>query len=155
MKSLINNLRLVGAFFFVVSLGYLYIAQSIPLDFWSEQEPFNARSLPYLIGTSCTVVSILLMVLPSPTFKWGELRELNYVPALLLLGLMSGYGLLIDVFGFLISTTVLLAVGFVILGERKPLRIGMISIGTTALFWVVMDLLGIYLSPGELYLGWS
>ncbi|MFT5012621.1 MAG: putative tricarboxylic transport membrane protein [Patiriisocius sp.] len=155
MKSLINNLRLVGAFFFVVSFGYLYTAQSIPLDFWSEQEPFNARSLPYLIGISCAVVSILLMVLPSPKFEWEELRELNYLPALLLLGLMSSYGLLIDILGFVISTTALLTVGFVILGERNPLRIGLISIGTTALFWAIMDLLGIYLSPGELYLGWS
>lgn len=155
MKSLINNFRLVGAFFFVVSLGYLYTAQSIPLDFWSEQEPFNARPLPYLIGISCAVVSILMIVLPSPNFEWGELRTLHYLPAVLLLGLMSSYGLFIDILGFLISTTVLLAAGFVILGERRPLRIAMISMGTIALFWVIMDLLGIYLNPGELYLGWS
>tara|TARA_R110002072_G_scaffold113986_4_gene243884 strand:- start:4257 stop:4754 length:498 start_codon:yes stop_codon:yes gene_type:complete len=152
MKPVINNLRLVGGFFFILSLAYLYTAQGIPLDYWGEQEPFNARSLPYLLGVGCAIVSLLLVVLPSPGFDWSEFRQLNYLPAILLLALLSLYGLVINLVGFFVATTVLLAAGFLVLGEQRPWRIALISVGVSASFWLIMDLLGIYLSPGELFL---
>lgn len=155
MKSWLNNLRVVGLFFLLASLGYLWTAQSIPLDFWSEQEPFNARSLPYLIGTACVFVSLLLLALPSPSFDWSLLRGLNIGPAVMMLALLSTYGFMIDKLGFLFSTFCLLAAGFFLLGERRPLRIISIAAGVTGIFWVIMDLLGIYLNPGDLFLDWS
>ncbi|MFT5561277.1 MAG: putative tricarboxylic transport membrane protein [Candidatus Azotimanducaceae bacterium] len=155
MRPWLNNLRVVGIFFLLVSLGYLWSAQSIPLDFWSEQEAFNARSLPYLIGIACVIISLLMLVLPSPTFDWSQLRELNFVPATMMLALLSAYGFMLDKMGFLFSTFCLLAAGFLLLGERRPLRILLVAAGVTGIFWLIMDLLGIYLNPGDLFLDWS
>jgi len=155
MKPWLTNLRIVGIFFLLVSLGYLWTAQTIPLDFWSEQEPFNARSLPYLIGMACVIVSLLMLILPSPTFDWAQLLELNIVPAVIMLALLSTYGFMIDKLGFLFSTFCLLASGFLLLGERRPLRILLVAAGVTGTFWFIMDLLGIYLNPGDLFLDWS
>ena len=155
MKLWLNNLRVVGLFFLLVSLGYLWTAQSIPLDFWSEQEAFNARSLPYLIGAACVVISLLMLILPSPTFDYSQLRELNIVAAVMMLALLSTYGFMIDKLGFLFCTFCLLASGFFLLGERRPLRIMLVAAGVTGSFWLIMDLLGIYLNPGDLFLDGS
>ena len=151
MLKIITNQRLVGVAFIVISSAYLWFIQDIPLDFWSESEPFNARTMPYLFGYAGLGTAVLLILAPSEFFDWQKLKGLEYVRALYLLTLLAAYGWCIDYLGFITSSIALLAGGFIILGERRPIPILLAAIGLSLSFYFGLDLLGIYLSPGELW----
>lgn len=146
----INNSRVGGVLFLIVSCLYGYFANDIPLDFWSQQETFNARSMPRLIAAAGIVSSILLIVAPSPRTDWPIVARQHWAPAVLLLALMAAYGFLIEPFGFIVSTTAFLFAAFAVLGERRPLRMLMVALPLAAGFWFLMDSLGIYLEAGTL-----
>lgn len=152
MSSWFNNIRVVACCFLILAAGYLWTTQFIPLDFWSESEPFNARSMPYLIGWACVLISLLMIVLPSKAFSWSNLNDLQVLPALGLFLLLACYGFAIEHLGFVESTIAFLVTGFFVLGERRWLAIALVSIAVAGGFWLLMDLLGIYLNPGEWFL---
>jgi putative tricarboxylic transport membrane protein len=152
MSRWFNNVRAVAASFLLLCAGYVWTAQSIPLDFWSETEPFNARSMPYLIGWTGIAVSLLMLLAPSRSFDWSGLKQLNVMPAVILFLLLATYGFAIERLGFVGSTILLLVLGFVVLGERRPMLISLMAVAMAAGFWLLMDLLGIYLNPGEWFL---
>ena len=150
-----NNSRIIGSTFLLLFCAYGYFTTDIPLDFWSEEELFNARSLPYAIAVAGASIGFLLVILPSPTTEWREWLALDWVPAVLLLVVMSLYGLVFEYLGFILSTLLFLLVSYAILGER---RIGWMLVASVPLvvgFWFLMDFLGIYLDPGELMFLWS
>jgi putative tricarboxylic transport membrane protein len=61
------------------------------------------------------------------------------------------YGWLFTPLGFVIATTLFLAAGFLILGERRILVLSVLPPLFTVLFWAVMSRgLGLYLAPGLL-----
>ena len=151
MTNLITNQRFVGLLLLLLSGAYLWFIQDIPLDFWSETEPFNARTMPYLYGYAGLIVASLLIITPSSTFDWSRLKNLSYFPAICLLLLLTAYGWCIEYLGFITSTTLLLSVGFLLLGERRFLAIVLVALGLSFVFYFGMDLLDIYLSPGELW----
>ncbi|MCB1692935.1 MAG: tripartite tricarboxylate transporter TctB family protein [Pseudomonadales bacterium] len=144
--------RIGGVLFLVLCLGYGYYAGEIQLDFFSQQEPFNARSMPQMIAVAGIVISILLIVTPSTRTDWAFLKDLNWKPALLLLALMALYGAVFDYLGYAIATVLFLVAAFIVLGERRPTRMLLVSIPVTFGFWGLMYLLGISLSPGALIL---
>jgi len=133
----------------VISLSYGWGASLITLDFWSEQEAFNARSLPYGLSVSGIIISLLLILTPDDRPQWQMLGQLNWRPALLLLGLLTIYSIIFEWLGYFLATVLFLGGGFWILGQRKIHQNLMIAVPVTGIFWVVMDLLGIYLAPGE------
>lgn len=151
MARLITNQRLVGLFFAIISGLYIYYTSDIPLDFWSESEPFNARTMPYLYGYTGVVLSALLIIAPSPEFNWAELKQLRVLPAAGLLALIIAYSASIEFFGFIVSTFALLIAGFAILGERRFVPMILVALGLSLGFYFGLDLLDIYLSPGELW----
>jgi|TARA_B100002003_G_scaffold29528_2_gene24342 putative tricarboxylic transport membrane protein len=153
MIVFINNTRLVGLLFLLLSGAYVYFAGEIPLDFWSEDEVFNARSMPYLIGAGAMVCSLLLILLPSAEFKWRELQNLNWQPLYFILPLISLYGYTLEILGFIVASCLLLFIAFGMLGERRWLRMTGIAAGLVLMFWLLLDSLGIYLAPGALF--WS
>lgn len=86
---------------------------------------------------------------PDPTdINWRRLHEYNLGQALLLLGLMVVYALALRPAGFLLSTTVFLVGGSVILGERRWLVMLPVAIGAAVFVWyLVQEVLGIFLRP--------
>ncbi len=146
-----NNSRIVALFFLVIFVVYGYLTTSIPLDFWSEEDVFNARSLPYLVSGSGILICALLLLVPSPSTDWDALRGLRWGPAILLLIAMSLYGTLIEFLGFIAATLLFLVGSYLILGERRPLAMILASIPLVLGFWWLMHFLGIYLNPGELF----
>ena len=151
MLNLINNQRLVGFAFLILSGLYVWFIQDIPLDFWSETEPFNARSMPRFYGYAGLAVASALIFLPSDTFDWHQLRKLNYLPALILLALLTVYGWCIEYVGFIAATTCLLFLGFLTLGERRIGLMLLVSVLVSATFYFGLGLLDIYLNPGEIW----
>jgi putative tricarboxylic transport membrane protein len=68
--------------------------------------------------------------------------------ALLLLGLMTAYALCLRPVGFLISTVSFLILGSFILGERKwHIMIPVAAVATLIVWYLVQQVLGIYLRP--------
>jgi putative tricarboxylic transport membrane protein len=146
-----NNSRVGGVLFLILSVLYGYYANDIPLDFWSEQEAFNARSMPRIIAGAGIVTSILLIMLPSGRTDWTLMSRQHWLPTAALLVLMSIYGLILEPLGFALSTTLFLCAAFGVLGERNPVRMLAVSIPMALGFWLLMDSLGIYLGPGTVF----
>lgn len=88
------------------------------------------------------------------TINYRRLHEYNLGQALMLLGLMVAYALLLRPAGFLASTTLFIFLGSAILGERR--WIAMILSGTIAsgvVWYLVQEVLGIFLRPFPAFLG--
>ena len=61
---------------------------------------------------------------------------------------MSAYGLSLRPAGFLLSTFIFLAAGFVLLGERRWLPTSLVAAGVSVGFWFLMNhVLGVYVAP--------
>ncbi len=92
---------------------------------------------------------------PSATdINYRRLQDYKLGQALMLLGLMVIYALMLRPAGFLISTTVFLVAGSAILGERKwHIMIPVAMLATGCVWYLVQELLGIFLRPFPFFLG--
>jgi len=165
-NPLINNIysKSSSIILLIIALGYGYLAQQIPLDFWSEEEAINARSLPYLLALTGSCLSFALVILSflprrniqleqdlpgqdqsttAPTHDWRSLA--------LILGLMVLFAISIELLGFLLSSSLFLVFGFYILGSRSPRSIFLTAIPLVLVIWLLLDTMGIYLAEGSLF----
>ena len=89
-----------------------------------------------------------------PDIDYRRLGEYHLGQALLLLGLMVAYALLLRPAGFLISTSAFLILGSFILGERKwHIMLPVSLIATFFVWYLVQQVLGIYMRPLPGFLG--
>ena len=85
---------------------------------------------------------------------YRRLGEYNIGQALFLLGLMVAYALTLRPLGFLFSTTAFLVIGSYVLGERKwHIMVPVSLIATFAVWYLVQEVLGIYMRPLPGFLG--
>jgi len=86
--------------------------------------------------------------------NYRRLGEYKTGQALMLLGLMVLYALMLRPAGFLISTTVFLVAGSAILGERKfHIMIPVAMLATGFVWYLVQEVLGIFLRPFPFFMG--
>ena len=143
--------RLLVIILLAVCVGYLWTATSIPLDFWSESERFNARSMPYLAGGAALIVGALLLVWPgsSPDLNAYDLAlprpGSKALSGLLLVGLMFTYPLGLTWLGFPLATALFLTTAFRIMGETPVVLGGLVASALAATFWLIMNQLDIHL----------
>jgi putative tricarboxylic transport membrane protein len=79
---------------------------------------------------------------------YRRLHEYKLGQAFVLLGLMIAYALCLRPVGFIISTTSFLFFGSFVLGERKwVLMISVAVIATMIVWYLVQEVLGIYMRP--------
>ena len=85
---------------------------------------------------------------------YRRLHEYKLGQAIMLLGLMVAYALCLRPVGFIFSTTAFLFFGAFILGERKwVLTISVAVIATMIVWYLVQQVLGIYMRPLPGFLG--
>lgn len=85
---------------------------------------------------------------------YRRLGEYKTGQAVLLLMLMVAYALCLRPVGFLLSTTVFLIAGSFILGERKwHVMIPVAVIATASVWYLVQEVLGIYMRPLPGFIG--
>ena len=85
---------------------------------------------------------------------YRRLGEYHLWQAILLLGLMVVYALTLRPLGFLLSTSAFLILGSFILGERKwHIMLPVSIIATVAVWYLVQQVLGIYMRPLPGFLG--
>jgi len=85
---------------------------------------------------------------------YRRLSEYQLLPAILLLVLMVAYALCLRPVGFLLATSSFLILGSFILGERKwhvMIPVGIIA--TLVVWYLVHQVLGIYLRPYPIFMG--
>ena len=139
------------------SIAYGLLAFKVPLTFLAQRETFNARTMPFALGIIGTVLSFLILVLPSGKTEEEDkvkdaFRGLDWSSVGLLIGIMIFYSITLRFLGFVISSIIFLVGGFYILGER---RIWLLFIGSVPLvlfIWFLMSrILGMYIAPGEIF----
>ncbi|GGF02879.1 tripartite tricarboxylate transporter TctB family protein [Stappia taiwanensis] len=167
--------RLGALLMLVFSLGYGVMIFDIPLLPFQANQAFTARTMPQALSVLGIVLSLALLLRPVSAAETNEeaawrqaMRQLlrptpadeegrrthPLVRVALLCALMVVYGLTVRPFGFLLSTTVFLAGGMFVLGERRLWLLLGVSIAVTLFFWVLMtQFLGVYIAPLPQVLG--
>ena len=128
--------------------------------------PFMRRN-PIWPSSFPNVLSVLgilaCLIILSGLAKGGEtigeidhrrLGDYFYGQALLLLGLMVLYALCLRPVGFLVSTSAFLIMGSFLLGERKwHIMIPVAFVATGSVWYLVQEVLGIFLRPLPAFMG--
>ncbi len=156
--------RWIALIILLICLVYGYTAYFV-MD--AALPPFmrNSAILPSTFPKVLSVMAILLSLAillglekgaadPKPAdINYRRLTEYKLGQALLLLGLMVAYALLLRPAGFLASTVGFLVIGAVILGERKlQFLIPIAVFAATVVWYLVQQVLGIFLRPWPFFI---
>jgi putative tricarboxylic transport membrane protein len=143
--------------FVAFSIAYGWQATGIDIFPGQEYEPFTPQTFPLALAVIGAVLGLgqVIKSLRAPATEAAGWGRYDWPRVFLLLLTMLFYGATFTWLGFLVSTTLFLAAGYLILGERRATVIGGASVLVTVGFCLIMTkLLGIYLAPGELFRGW-
>lgn len=139
--------RIGGLLLLAFCIAYAYLSQRIPLLPIQARAAFNASTMPEVLAAISIVLCLAIIILPTEEEPL-DLRGQKWGMTIAFLVLMSFYGLTIRPFGFILSSSILLGVGYWILGERKWWLLLITSVPVAFGFWALMTLgLGVYLDP--------
>ena len=117
-------------------------------------------SFPKVLSIAGIILSLIVVLgIEKGEVKVGDidyrrLHEYKLGQALALLGLMVAYAILLRPAGFLLATSGFLIGGSVILGERRWIVMIVVSaIATFGIWYLVQEVLGIFLRPLPFFLG--
>ncbi|WP_425052867.1 tripartite tricarboxylate transporter TctB family protein [Psychromarinibacter sp. S121] len=150
---------------FCCAYGYLaFFTMDHLLPPFMQRNPVWPSTFPKVLSIMGIVVGLIVLFGLEPStgekepgatdINYRRLTEYKLGQALLLLGLMVIYALALRPAGFLISTTLFLALGSAILGERKwyiMIPVAMIAAGVV--WYLVQQVLGIFLRPLPYFMG--
>ena len=143
----ISTVKIISLLFFIFSAFYLYTAYQIRVFSFDENAAFNAKTFPIYLGYFGMFIAGLKIALPEKTSEEVDQQFLNYKKTLVLILIMVIYGLTIRSVGFFLSTSLFLISSYYFLGERRWLRMFMLSFPFVAIFmFLVHGLLDIYLT---------
>ena len=117
-------------------------------------------SFPKVLSIAGIILSLIVVLgIEKGEVKVGDidyrrLHEYKLDQALALLGLMVAYAILLRPAGFLLATSGFLIGGSVILGERRWILMIVVSaIATFGIWYLVQEVLGIFLRPLPFFMG--
>ena len=143
----ISTVKIISLLFFIFSAFYLYTAYQIRVFSFDENGAFNAKTFPIYLGYFGMFIAGLKIALPEKTSEEVDQQFLNYKKTLVLVLIMVIYGLTIRPVGFFLSTSLFLISSYYFLGERRWLRMFMLSFPFVAIFmFLIHGLLDIYLT---------
>lgn len=143
----ISTVKIISLLFFIFSAFYLYTAYQIRVFSFDENAVFNAKTFPIYLGYFGMFIAGLKIALPEKTSEEVNQQFLNYKKTLVLILIMVIYGLTIRSVGFFLSTSLFLISSYYFLGERRWLRMFMLSFPFVAIFmFLIHGLLDIYLT---------
>ena len=121
--------------------------------------PIWPSSFPKIISVLGVVIALgILLTAKGDVSEDNELdikqwRSYDIKPVLLLLAFMTVYALTLRPLGFLIATPLFLFASSLVLGEKRYLKLAMISFIAAFIIWNLVDtVLGIYLHPLPLFM---
>lgn len=155
--------RWIAVIFLLFSLIYGYAAWNYPLLPFERNMVFLPNTLPIGLAGLGIVLSLIIIFKPTQSdddddvlggIELSRIREYKFGQAIGLIVAMVVYALALRPIGFIAATTLFLCIGGYILGERKfHIMIPVALIGTFAIWYLVQELLGVFLRPLPLFLG--
>jgi len=152
--------RAIAGIFILLCLIYGYTAfvtmeaNLLPFEL---NMTFLPNTLPKWLSVLGVIVGLVVVIQSGPKasaeidsgeIDYRNMRQYKLAQALFLLGLMIAYALLLRPIGFLAATTLFLAGGSLILGERKYIVLIPVAVITAGMIWyLVQQVLGIFLRP--------
>ena len=151
--------RWIALVILIICAAYGYTAfftMDAGLPPFMQRNPIWPSTFPKVISVFAIIAALIIIFglekgtgeEKAPEINYRRLTDYKLGQALLLLGLMVAYALLLRPAGFLLSTTVFLFAGSFILGERKlhvMLPVALIASGS--IWHLVQEVLGIFLRP--------
>ncbi|WP_208349171.1 tripartite tricarboxylate transporter TctB family protein [Pseudaestuariivita rosea] len=138
--------RIGGILILAFCAFYAFKIGDIRLLPFQRGDAFTARTMPMVLAVLGIGLAAILVIRPSRNLP--DLRGLDWGRVAFFLVWMSIYGLSVRPLGFLISTTLFLAVGFAVLGERRLWLLAAVSVPLVVLFWLLMTQgLEVYIAP--------
>jgi putative tricarboxylic transport membrane protein len=148
----------IGSIFFLAfSSFYFFNVFSIKKMPGSQFEVMTASTFPFYLGLGGIVISLLILVLSfvkkdNDFLTLAYLKKLDFKTTIYFVLAMIFYGFTIRTLGFIISTTIFLTIGFLLLKEKNIKRILLISSGVSIGFYLLLNnVLGVYIDPGMIY----
>lgn len=150
---------------FCCAYGYLaFFTMDQLLPPFMQRNPVWPSTFPKVLSILGVIVGLIVLLglekqsnesEPSATeINYRRLHEYKLGQALMLLGLMVAYALALRPVGFLLSTTLFLIAGSAVLGERKwHIMIPVAMIATGCVWYLVQQVLGIFLRPFPFFMG--
>lgn len=143
---------------FCLLYGYAaFFAMDAQLPPFMQRNPVWPSTFPKILAVAGVVVgTIVLLGLEQPGPKAGKAPEIDYRrltdyklgKAVLLLVMMVVYALALRPAGFLLSTFAFLTLGAALLDERRFVTLLTVAaIATGGIWYLVQEMLGIFLSP--------
>ncbi len=148
-----------------IALAYGYaafFAMDHLLPPFMQRNPIWPSTFPKVLAVLAILTSLVIVLgleKPSgeqktPDIDYRRLGDYNIGQAATLLALMVAYALLLRPAGFLLSTVGFLAIGGMVLGERKLyILIPVAALATGVVWYLVEGVLGIFLRPLPFFLG--
>lgn len=121
-----------------------------------KRAPVWPSSFPKILSVLGMLTALAVILSSDPKavnsaesgIDYRRLMDYKLGQALALVGSMVAYALLLRPIGFIAATTLFLAGGSMILGERRfHLMIPIALVGTVLIWYLVQEILGIFLSP--------
>lgn len=156
MEFLNNKDKFGSSIILLFALLYLNATFDIPIDQMIAVDIFTARTLPIFLSITTIVVCLVQMFTPAGEVAEETISEatagFQWIPCLLLAGLMLLYSVTFKFFGFLIGTYLFLFIGFTILKEKRYRLSATVSASVAVFMWAILtQLFDIYLDSGDLY----
>jgi putative tricarboxylic transport membrane protein len=152
--------RAIAGIFVVVCLVYGYTAfvtMEAGLLPFERNMTFLPNTLPKWLSVLGVLVGLVVVIQTGPKpdaeldpsdIDVRNLRQYKLGQAVSLLLLMVAYALLLRPIGFIAGTTLFLALGAMILGERRYVVLVPVALISAFLIWyLVQEVLGIFLRP--------
>jgi len=129
--------RLSGLFF--VLFGMILFFYLIPTQVETvEYGAIRPKTMPQILAVIIGIFGAMLMIKPA---DGSDLQKMPWIKSTLIVGILAAGLWLISHFGFEIIVAPLALILMLVMGERRPLWIGIGVIGMPALIWFAVTLL--------------
>jgi len=157
--------RWIALFILMICLIYGYAAfftMDGALPPFMQRNPVWPSTFPKVLSVLAVLIALTVVLglekPPSddkePDIDLSRLGDYKLGQAIILLGLMVAYALSLSTAGFIISTSVFLLAGSLTLGERRwHIMVPVTLIAVVGIWYLVQQVLGIFLRPWPFFLG--
>ena len=157
--------RWIALVILVISLAYGYVAfftMDSALPPFMQRNPIWPSTFPKVLSILATITSLIIVLgfetnrgkVKEGDIEYHRIFDYKVGQALVLLGLMAAYALLLRPAGFLISTVGFLVIGATVLGERRFHILVPVAVLVAGLIWyLVQVVLEIFLRPWPSFIG--
>ena len=157
--------RWIALVILVISLAYGYAAfftMDSSLPPFMQRNPIWPSTFPKVLAILTATTSLIIVLgfetnrgkVKEGEIEYHRIHEYKLGQALLLLGLMVAYALLLRPAGFLISTVGFLVIGSALLGERRFHILIPVAVAVAGVIWyLVQVVLEIFLRPWPSFIG--